>query len=261
MHPLLVQGSVEASRLFDSIVDLELDWTKLRVSLLPKHFSNPEFLRVLRNGTRAVSVQDFKYSFSKAVVQLRSVLNSGRWFAVLVSREGDFSRSLYFFLLALNLCPDIGENLQGLLHLPKRFELSNYFTDFTYVCFDDVVVSGIDIESSFKHVSNMPRIVVAPFVSELSLGYLGNLGIKVVHTEVVRQFVKFDPSRSNTVDSKYEAHPLFLSHRSLEGATGFPEIYKGLCGERKLPPWVRVEYSRYEYLLQDIVKEFVSTPK
>lgn len=260
MHPLLLQGAVEASRLYDSVVDLKLDWTKLRISRLPSHFSNPEFLRVLRNGTKVVSVAEFKSSFTKTVQKLKSVLNSKGWFAVLVSSEDadDFSRSLYFFLLALKVCPEIADNLQGILHLPKRFQLSSFFTDFMYVCFDDVVLSGSIIESCFKPVSNMPRIVVAPFVNELSKEFLGNLGVDVVHTEVVRQFVKIDPSRSNTIDFKYEAYPLFFSHRSFESATGFPEIYDALFDKRELPPYSRREYSRYDYLSRDIIKEFVS---
>ena len=259
MHPLLTQGSVEACRLYDSITDLKPDWAKLRVSSLGGNFSNPEFLRVLKNGTKVVSVKEFKSSFVEAVEKLVPKLKSGRWFAVLVSSDGDdFSRSLYFFLLALEVCPEIATNLQGILHLPKRFHLSEFFTDFAYVCFDDVVLSGSTIESCFKPVSNMPRIVVTPYVSEVALQQLGNLGVDVVHKEVVRQFVKIDPSRSNTVDFKYEAYPLFFSHKSFGPSSGFPEIYEGLSDKRSCPPYSRVAYSRYDYLVRDIVKEFVS---
>lgn len=263
MHPLLNQGSVEAGRLYDSVIEKQLDWAKLRVSSLPSQFSNSEFLRVLKNGTKVISVEQFKSSFTKTVQKLKSVLNSGRWFAVLMSCEeekhNDVNRSLYFFLLALEVCPEIGTNLQGILHLPKRFRLSDFFTDFSYVCFDDAVLSGVNIESCFKPVSNMPRIVVTPFVSEIAKEFLGNLGVEVIHTDVVRQFVKIDPSRSNTVDFKYEAYPLYFSHRSFQSATGFPEVYDGLSGQSNIsPPFSSKKYSRYDYLVRDIVKEFVS---
>ena len=204
----------------------------------------------------------FKTSFTEAVGKLVTKLRSNRWFAVLVSSDessdGDFSRSLYFFLLALEVCPEIATNLQGILHLPKRFRLSEFFTDFTYVCFDDVVLSGSTIESCFKPVSSMPRIVVTPYVSEVALQQLGNLGVDVVHTEVVRQFVKIDPSRSNTVDFKYEAYPLFFSHKSFGPTSGFPEIYNNLSGKRELPPYSPIAYSRYDYLVRDIIRELVA---
>lgn len=256
MHPLLTEGSVEATRLYDSIVDLKLDWSKLRVGSLQGNLSNPEFLRVLKKGTKVVSVKEFKSSFIEAVRKFRLKLESGRWFAVLMSSDRD--RSLYFFLLALGVCPEIATNLQGILQLPKRFRLSDVFTDFTYVCFDDVVLSGSTIESCFKVVSSMPRIVVTPYVSEVAKEQLGNLGVDVVHTEVVRQFVKIDPSRSNTVDFKYEAYPLFFSHKSFGPTSGFPEIYEGLSDKRESPPYSPVTYSRYDYLVRDIVKEFVA---
>lgn len=257
MHPLLTQGSLEAGRLYDSVPDLQLDWAQLRVSSLPSQFSNSEFLRVLKNGTKAVSVTEFKSAFTKTVHKLKSVLKSGKWFAV-VSQDGDYDRSLYFFLLALEVCPEIALSLQGILHLPKRFQLSDFFTDFAYVCFEDAVLSGAEIESCFKPVSNMPRIVVTPYVSEVAKEVLGNLGVEVVYSDVVRQFVKIDPSRSNTVDFKYEAYPLFFSHRDFESVTGFPEVYDRVSGKRPLPPYSRRKYSRYEYLVRDIVEEFVS---
>lgn len=255
MHPLLTQGSLEAGHLYDSVPDLQLDWAQLRVSSLPSQFSNSEFLRVLKNGTKAVSVTEFRSTFTKTVHKLKSVLKSGKWFAVLAE---DQDRSLFFLLLAFQVCPEIAVNLQGILHLPKRFQLSHFFTDFVYVCFEDAVLSGADIESCFKPVSNMPRIVVTPYVSEVAKEVLGNLGVEVVHSEVVRQFVKIDPSRSNTVDFKYEAYPLYLHHRGFESVTGFPEIYDRVSGKRSLPPYARRKYSRYEYLVRDIVKEFVS---
>lgn len=257
MHPLLAQGSLEAGRLYDSVPDVRLDWAQLRVSSLPSQFSNSEFLRVLKNGTLSVSVTEFKSAFTKTVSNLKSVLKSGKWFAVLTQDPGH-DRSLYFFLLALEVCPEIAEGLQGILHLPKRFQLSDFFTDFTYVCFDDAVLSSANIESCLKSVSNMPRIVVTPYVSEIAKEVLGNLGVEVVYSEVVRQFVKIDPSRSNTVDFKYEAYPLFLPHRDFPTLAGFPEVYDRVSGKRSPPPYSSRKYSRYEYLVRDIVKEFVS---
>lgn len=252
MHPLLVKGSEEAGRLYDSIPETSLDWAKLRVSSLSTEFSNPEFLRVLKNGTKVVSVSEFKSAFTQAVLSFRSVLGSRKWFAVIVE-----DRSLYFFLLALKVSPDIAKNLQGILNLPKKFQLSDFFTDYMYVCFDDMVSSGSEIESSLKAVSSMPRVVVTPYVGEVALPNLGNLGVNVVHSEVVRPFVKIDPSRSNTVDFKYEAYPLVFSHRALASHDGFPEVYSKLCNTfQDFPPKDR--YSRYQYLVRDITDKFVS---
>lgn len=251
MHPLLVQGSEEVGRLYDSIPEISLDWAKLRVSALPSQFSNPEFLRVLKNGTKVVSVSEFRSAFTRAVLSFKSVLGKSKWFVVIVE-----DRSLYFFLLALKVCPEIAKNLQGILDLPKQFQLSDFFTDYMYVCFDDMVCSGSEIESSLKSVSSMPRVLVAPYVGEVARESLGNLGINVVHSEVVRQFVKIDPSRSNTVDFKYEAYPLVLSHRALKSVDGFPEVYSKLCSSQEFPPKDR--YSRYQYLVRDIMDKFVS---
>lgn len=255
MHPLLVQGSEEAGRLYDSVHENSLDWAKLRVSTLPGEFSNPEFLRVLKNGTKEVSVSEFKLSFSRAVSSFMSVLGNRKWFAVIVEDCKD--RSLYFFLLALKACPEIAKNLQGILNLPKKFQLSDFFTDYMYVCFDDMVFSGSILESSLDAVSNSPRVLVTPFVGEVARESLGNLGVNVVYSEVVRPFVKIDPSRSNTVDFKYEAYPLVFSHRTLASHDGFPEVYSKLRSAKEdFPPKDR--YSRYQYLVRDIMDKFVS---
>lgn len=260
MHPLLAQGSFEASRLYDSVPDVGLDWSKLRVSSLHKHFQNPEFLSVLKNGTKAISVSKFRSSFIEVVMGVKPLLCGKKWFAVLVSCKEDdevFSRSLYFFLMALSVCPDIAISLEGILKLPKEFHLSDKFTDFTYVCFDDMIHSAATIESCYRPVSNMPRIVVAPYVSDVAKENLGNIGVKVVHADVVRQFVKIDPGRSNTVDFKYDAYPLFLNHRSFNTVQGFPEIYSRLAATRR-PPYSASKYSMYEYLVGDIVSKFVA---
>ncbi len=257
MHPLLVEGSKEASRLYDSLADARLDWSRLRVSTLPKNMSSAEFLKVLKNGTRVVSVSSFKAEFAKAVFKFKAVLGEKKWFAVL---EPSFSRSLYFFLLALQVCPEIFRNLQGILKLPQGFALSDAFTDFVYVCFDDMVSSGCTIESTLKPVSSMPRVVVAPFVGEVAKEFLSNIGVNVVHSEVVLPFVKIDPSRSNAVDFKYDAYPIVFSHRTLKDVEGFPEIYKkarvDVNLEEEFP--LKDPYSRYEYLVRDIVDKFVS---
>ena len=238
--------------MYDAIPDVTLDWAKLRVSALPPELSNPEFLRVLKNGTKVVSVSEFKSAFTRAVLSFGSVLGARKWFAVIVSH-----RSLYFFLLALKVCPEIAKNLQGILNLPKKFKLSDFFTDYMYVCFDDMVSSGSEIESSFKAVSSMPRILVTPYVGEVARESLGNLGFNVVHSEVVRQFVKIDPSRSNTVDFKYEAYPLVLSHRSFGSVDGFPEVYSKIQQNMQdFPP--KDPYSRYQYLVRDILANFVA---
>lgn len=265
MHPLLAQGAFEASRLYDSVPDARLDWSRLRVSSLHKHFQNPEFLSVLKNGTKTISVSRFRSSFIQVVLGLKPLLHEKKWFAVLVSSKEDdevFSRSLYFFLMALSVCPDIVISLEGILKLPKDFHLSDYFTDYAYVCFDDMIHSAAIIESCLKPVSNMPRIVVAPYVSDVAKENLSNIGVKVVHSDVVRQFVKIDPGRSNTVDFKYDAYPLFVSHRSFNTVEGFPEIYSGLSTRGDIstrrPPYSAGKYSRYEYLVGDIVEKFVA---
>lgn len=241
--------------MYDSIPNVTLDWAQLRVSALPVELSNPEFLRVLKNGTKAISVPEFKSAFTRAVRSFESVLGARKWFAVVVE-----DRSLYFFLLALNVCPGIAKNLQGILNLPKKFQLSDFFTDYMYVCFDDMVSSGSEIESSLKAVSSMPRVVVTPYVGEVAREFLGNIGIKAVHSEIVRPFVKIDPSRSNTVDFKYEAYPLAFSHRAFASVDGFPEVYSKLCKTQEnmldFPP--KDLYSRYQYLVRDIMTNFVA---
>lgn len=263
MHPLLVQGSEEASRLYSEpgVVDAKMDWSKLRVSTLPKEMSSSDFLKVLKNGTKVVSVADFRTAFTKAVLAFKANLGQRKWFAVvdLVDQEANStSRSLFFFLLALLVCPEISQNLEGVLRLPKRFALSYAFTNFVYVYFDDFVSSGCTIETTLKPVSSMPRFVVSAYVGEIAKEYLGNIGVNVVHSEVVLPFVKIDPSRSNIVDFKYEAHPILLSHRALSVMEGFPEIYDKVLAVRQGEHFPATDrYSRYEYLVRDIVDKFV----
>lgn len=260
MHSLLSHAALEAGNIYDAAEEVGLDWTTLRVTTLPNEFSKYEFLDVLKNATNKVSSTDFKSTFAETIRKLKPLVESRKWLAVIVSSQDDhdFSRSLFFFLFALHVCPEISKNLQGILRLPKRFQLSNFFTDFTYVCFDDAVLSTTNIELCLASVSNMPRIVVSPFVGEVELHALTKLGIQVVHTKLVRPFVKFDPSRSNTLDFKYEAYPLFLSHRQLSSVHGFPEVYDKVSTVSNFQPvYVCQKYSRYAYLVQDIVKEFV----
>lgn len=256
MHDLLTQGSIEADILYDATKEVQLDWSKVRVSSLPRQFSNYEFLRVLQKVTKVVSNKEFKASFVQSVHKLKHVIKSRRWLAVINDLNKD--RNMFFFLLSLRVCPEIAESLQGVLTFPKRFQLSDFFSDFSYVYFDDVVLSDVDLEPCFKMVSNMPRIVVTAYAGEVAKHKLTNHGIQVICSEVVRPFIKFDPSRSNTVDFKYEAYPLFLSHRSIESLTGFPEVYRVVSDERDLPPYQTRPYSRYEYLVRDITQDFVS---
>lgn len=273
MHQLLCNGSSEASRLYKNLPDVGLDWTRLRVSTLDIHFRDPEFLSVLKTGSNVVLASDFLQVFNDTIEKLNLLLKetvgvrkrTKKWFAVLVSCEGDdgddvFQRSLYFFLMALNVCPDIAQNLQGILKFPKRFNLSNIFNDFTYICFDDMVHTSLIIESCFEVVSNMPRIVVTPYVSDIARDALQNIGVKVVFSKVVHQFAKLDPGRTKTVDFKYDAYPLYFNHRHFQPLEGFPEVYSAIVTDDVAfdPPYSTQEYSFYEYIANDIVKRFVN---
>lgn len=259
MHPLLKESSVEASKIYDSIPDVSLDWRKLRLGGLPSNMTNVEFLRVLKNCTKTVSASEFKKEFAKCVRELSGYLMDKKWF-VLVS-ETDKSHEnygLYFFLVAINVCPDMCSNLHGILSVGKGFQLPERFKDYVYVYFDDACLSFAKTEVPFEAVKHMPRVLVSPFVGELCLSQFQDRGVHVIYSEVVRAFIKFDPSGWNTVSFKYDCYPLLLSHRGFDEVNGFPEVYDKILSEPIVSPFSGGTFTRYSYLARDIYDRFVT---
>lgn len=255
MHVLLTEAAAKASRMYDSLQETRVEWAKLRVSSIQSNMANAEFLRLLKSATHDVSKAKFRKEFSRSVVMADGFLKGKKWFAVL--QNEDETRSLFFLLLALHRCPGMESGLQGILTLSKDFRVPGKFSEYVYVCFDDITLSDHTIEASLSPVKHMPRMLVTPFVGEPVKKSLEDLGVQVVYTNAVKQLVKIDPSRGDVVDFKYDSYPIHVPHRPLEAVVGFPEIYENLTPE-VIPPYNVSEYSRYGYLVRDITRMFVT---
>lgn len=256
MHPLLKEGSDEAMRIFEAIPELELEWGKLRLNKLPTNLRDAEFIRVLKNSTRYISSKQLKAVFHDTLSKFRDSIGDNKWFAVLNDDQSK-SYSLFNLLLALNMFPDMENSMQGIFLMSNKFNLPDSYSNYVYVSFEDVAISPDKILFSLSNVSFFPRMVVSPFVGESTLKLLTDSGIDVIYGDKLRQFVKFDPAKINdSIEHKCESYPVLLPHRSFDEFVGFPEVYDKILSFPVKSPFG--SYSRYSYLVKDIIDQFVT---
>jgi len=260
MHPLLKEGSDEAMRIFDNIPELNLDWRKLRLDKLPNNLKDAEFLRILKNSTTSISTNKLKSVLYETLLKFKDTIGDKKWFAVLNDpMYKTKSYSLFNLLLALNLFPELANTMQGILLMSKKFEFPASYSGFTYVSFEDVLLSPDNVTFSMNNVKHMPRIVVSPFIGESPLKLLNDIGIDVIYGDKLRQFVKFDPSKlNNFLESKYESYPVLVPHRVLDQIVSFPEVYDKILINHVKTPFGSGSYTRYSYLVGDIFNQFVT---
>ena len=260
MHPLLKEASNEAMGRYENISEINLDWKKLRLSSLPSNMKDADFLRVLKKSTRSISSRQLLNVFKESVRKFKKSIGDKKWFVVIKDPyDQDTNYSMFNFLLALNLFPDISETLQGILSMSKTFQFPASYSEYTYVSFELMSLSHEHLLNSMNNVRHMPRILVTSFVGESNLKEMTDSGIDVIYGDKLKQFVKYDPSRLNdTLEHKYEAYPVIIPHRELDEVVSFPEVYTKILTTPLKNPFGEGSYTRYSYLVNDVFNKFVT---
>ena len=260
---LFEAAAQKALSMYEDLNDIVLDWSKL------DDFSDINFLTILRRNTRTVPVKEFLAKFGKSVEQFQKkvLTNSPGWFAVInhdmITAEEELhamKSGLYFFLLAAALQPSILANLVGILCLPPHFEVPAKFSDFDFCVFDDMTYTGMQVLDTMQAISSDRKHLVCAFLGQGGSDVLEQAGIEVICQETIPKFEMYEPSRKLTVDYKYDAYPIAFSHKIADKLSSFPEVYEKIVGSKITPPYRDVgKYSYYTYLVNDVVKSYVTS--
>lgn len=281
---LFQAASQEALRMYVDLQDIHLDWSKLGdFSTQPN-----EFLKILKNNTKIVSVREFLEKFSKSVEDFeRNVLtNSPGWFAVInhdMIQEQDYDETwmpkqrilkydakdksqcamksgLFFFLLAVRLRPSILNKLKGILCLPTQFQIPVELSEFDYCAMDDMSYTGLQVVNTMQSISSGKKHLVCAFIGQGASTMLHESKINVFTQQIIPTFETYEPSRKMTKDYKYDAYPIVFSHKIADNISSFPEVYERIAMSRVMPPYkTQGKFSYYTYLINDVVKSYVTT--
>ena len=279
----LFQASAkEALDMYEDLNDIVFDWSKL------DDFNDINFLTILRRNTRTVSVREFLEKFGNSVgeFQQKVLKNSPGWFAVInhdMIKAEDYDESwmpgaklvkydetsmsqcamksgLYFFLLAAALHPSILDNLVGILCLPTQFKVPAKFSIYDYCVIDDMSYTGMQVVNTMQSISSDRKHLVCAFLGQGGSDVLKEAEINVFCQETIPKFEMYEPSRKLTLDYKYDAYPIAFSHKIADNISSFPEVYEKIVESKVTPPYKDAgQYSYYTYLVNDVVKSYVTS--